>query len=182
LGELRIVAGRWGRRRLKVPRGRSVRPTPERVREAWMNVLGSELEDATVLDLFAGTGALGLEALSRGARHATLVERGGRVLKCLRVNVAALEAEELVTIVGADVFAYLDGLAPGAFDIALADPPYGEGMARRLVESYRRSPFARILSVEHEPDETLGSPAGAVERRYGDTVITFIAASDLEEE
>ena len=145
-------------------------------------MLGSELEDATVVDLFAGSGALGLEALSRGARHATLVEQGRRVVDCLRANVAALEAEELVTIVVADVFAYLDGLAPGAFDIALADPPYGEGLAERLVEEYRRSPFARILSVEHGLDEALGSPAGAVERRYGDTAVTFITAGDLEEE
>ncbi len=182
MGELRIVAGRWGRRRLKVPRGRSIRPTSERVREAWMNVLGPELEDAAVLDLFAGTGALGLEALSRGARHATLVERGGRIVKCLRGNVAALEAEEMVTIVVADVFTYLDGLAPGAFDIALADPPYGQGLAERLVEVYRQSPFARIMSVEHGLDDAPASPAGAVERRYGDTVVTFITAGDLEEE
>jgi 16S rRNA (guanine966-N2)-methyltransferase len=166
---------------LKVPRGRSIRPTSERVREAWLTVLGPELEGATVLDLFAGTGALGLEALSRGARHATLVERGGRVLKCLRANVAALEAQEMVTIVVADVFAYLDGLAPGAFDVALADPPYGQGLAERLVEVYRQNPFARILSVEHGLDDAPGSPAGAVERRYGDTVVTFITAGDLEE-
>lgn len=182
MGELRIVAGRWGRRRLKVPRDRSIRPTSERVREAWMNVLGRELEGASVVDLFAGSGALGLEALSRGARHATLVERGRRVVKCLRANVAALEAEEMVTIVVADVFAYLDGLAPGAFDIALADPPYGQGLAERLVGKYRRSPFARILSVEHGLDEAPGSPAGAEERRYGDTAVTFITAGDLEEE
>ncbi len=147
-----------------------------------MNVLAPELDGATVLDLFAGTGALGLEALSRGARHATLVERGGRVLRCLRANVAALEAQEMVTIVAADVFAYLDGLAPGAFDIALADPPYGQGLAERLLEVYRRSRFAGILSVEHGLDDAPGAPAGAVERRYGDTVVTFITAGDLEEE
>jgi 16S rRNA (guanine966-N2)-methyltransferase len=147
-----------------------------------MNVLGQELDGANVLDLFAGTGALGLEALSRGARHATLVERGGRVLKCLQANVAALEAQDMVTIVVADVFAYLDGLAPGTFDIALADPPYGKGLAQRLVEVYRRSRFARILSLEHGIDDAPRSPAGAVERRYGDTAVTFISAGDLEEE
>lgn len=167
---------------MKVPRGRPIRPTSERVREAWMNVLAPELEGATVLDLFAGTGALGLEALSRGARHATLVERGGRILRCLRDNVTALEAQEMVTIVAADVFAYLDGLAPGAFDIALADPPYGQGLAERLLKAYRRSRFAGILSVEHGLDDAPGAPAGAVERRYGDTVVTFITAADLEEE
>lgn len=146
-----------------------------------MSVLGPELENATVLDLFAGTGALGLEALSRGARHATLVERGRREIACLRANVAALQAQDMVTIVGADVFAYLNGLAPDAFDIALADPPYGQGLAARLLGAYRQCPFARILSVEHGLDEALDSPAGAVERRYGDTAVTFITAGDLEE-
>jgi 16S rRNA (guanine966-N2)-methyltransferase len=147
-----------------------------------MNVLGPALEDAAVLDLFAGTGALGLEALSRGARHATLVESDARVLNCLRANVAALEAEEIVTIVVADVFAYLDGVTPGTFDIAVADPPYGQRLAERLIESYRRSPFALSLSVEHALGEAPGSPTGAVERRYGDTAVTFITAGDLEEE
>lgn len=182
MGELRIVAGRWGRRRLKVPRGGAIRPTSERVREAWMNVLAPALEGAAVLDLFAGSGALGLEALSRGARHATLVESGARAVNCLRANVAALEAEEMVTIVVADVFGYLDGLAPGTFDIAVADPPYGRRLAERLIERYRRSPFARILSVEHGLGEAPGSPTGAVERHYGDTAVTFITADDLEEE
>lgn len=147
-----------------------------------MNVLGPDLEGAAVLDLFAGSGALGLEALSRGARHATLVERGAAALRCLRANVAALGAEEMVTIVVADVFAYLDGLAPGAFDIAVADPPYGQGLAERLVGMYRRNPFAGILSVEHGLEDAPDAPAGAVERRYGDTLVTFITASDLEEE
>ncbi len=182
MGELRIVAGVWGRRRLRVPRGRPVRPTSERVREAWMSVLGPALEGATVLDLFAGSGALGLEALSRGACHATFVERSRRVLGYLRANVAALGADERVTIVAADVFSYLHGLAPDGFDIALADPPYGHGLAERLLASYQRSPFARILSVEHEPGEQVSLPPGAEQRRYGDTLITFIAASDLQEE
>jgi 16S rRNA (guanine966-N2)-methyltransferase len=167
---------------LKVPRGDSVRPTPERVREAWMSVLGPQLDGAHVVDLFAGTGALGLEALSRGAQHATFVERNRRVLGCLRANVEALEAEGLVTIVAADVFTYLKRVAPGAFDIALADPPYGKGLAGRLVEMYAERPFAHILSVEHESAERLAAPAAVKERRYGDTVITFIAKSDLGEE
>jgi 16S rRNA (guanine966-N2)-methyltransferase len=142
-----------------------------------MNVLGAELEDATILDLFAGTGALGLEALSRGARHATLVERDHRVLVGLRANVAALGAVDCTTVVAGNVFGFLDGLAPGAFDIAVADPPYGEGLAARLVKHYMKVPFARILSVEHAPDETLELPGNADQRRYGDTVITFLSSA-----
>lgn len=139
-----------------------------------MSVLGDELEGAAVLDLFAGTGALGLEALSRGARHVTLVERDRRVLACLRANVEALDASGESTIIAADVFSYLNGLAACAYDIALADPPYGRGLARRLVERYMKVPFARILTVEHASTEELELPPNADQRRYGDTTITIV--------
>ncbi len=182
MGELRIVAGRWGRRRLKAPRGDAMRPTSERVREAWLNVLAPELPGARVLDLFAGSGALGLEALSRGAAHATFVESDRRVLDCLRANVAALEAGERATVVARDVFRYIDGLEADAFDLAMADPPYSRGLAKRLVDRYRRKPFARILSIEHDVGEALELPPSAVERRYGDTAITIISAVDAEED
>jgi 16S rRNA (guanine966-N2)-methyltransferase len=147
-----------------------------------MSVLGPDLGGARVLDLFAGSGALGLEALSRGAAHATFVERDRRVLRCLRDNIEALDAGAETTVVGSDVFVYLEGLGRDAFDIAVADPPYGHGMAARLVERYIQVPFARLLSVEHEAGERPGLPAGARERRYGDTAITFVNAADLEEE
>jgi 16S rRNA (guanine(966)-N(2))-methyltransferase RsmD len=147
-----------------------------------MSVLGAHLEDALVLDLFAGSGALGLEALSRGARRATFVERDRRVLQYLRENIAALGAEDQATVVAGDVFRYLDSLAPGAFDLALADPPYGVGLARRIVARYLKVPFAGILSVEHAPAEALDLPQGAEVRRYGDTALAFIAAADLVEE
>jgi 16S rRNA (guanine966-N2)-methyltransferase len=147
-----------------------------------MNVLGPDLEGAAVVDLFAGTGALGLEALSRGAGHATFVERDRRVLDSLRQNIAALDAGDLCTVVSANVFTYLDTLAPESFDLAVADPPYAKGLADRLVKRYMRIPFARILSVEHGAGERLELPATAEERRYGDTVIAFIVAADLKEE
>ncbi len=165
-----------------MPRSGSLRPTPERAREGWMNVLGPVLEGAAVVDLFAGTGALGLEALSRGAGHATFVERDRRALDSLRQNIAALDAGDLCTIVNANVFAYLDTLAPESFDLALADPPYAKGLADRLVKRYMRVPFARILSVEHGAGERLELPAAAEERRYGDTVIAFVVVADLKEE
>jgi 16S rRNA (guanine966-N2)-methyltransferase len=182
LGEIRIIAGRWGRRRLKVPRARSVRPTPERAREAWLNVLAPGLEGARVLDLFAGSGALGLEALSRGADHATFVEKDRRALECLRANIAALAAGESCTVVGGDVFSYLAGVERDAYDIAFADPPYARGLADRLVKRYVQVPFSGLLSVEYERGERIELPPSAEERRYGDTVIAFIVASDLEEE
>lgn len=166
---------------MKVPRVRSVRPTPERAREAWLNVLAAKVEDARVLDLFAGSGALGLEALSRGAAHVTFVEKDRRVIDCLRGNIAALGAGDACTVVCADVFSYLDGVGSEDYDIALADPPYASGLADRLVKRYARAPFSRLFCVEYERGERIELPSSAKERRYGDTVIAFIVARDLEE-
>ena len=93
----RIVSGQWGGRRLQVPKDARVRPTAERVREAWLAILGPELGGATVADLFAGSGALGLEALSRGAAHATFVEMNAPSLAAIKANIAALGAEAATT-------------------------------------------------------------------------------------
>jgi 16S rRNA (guanine966-N2)-methyltransferase len=146
-----------------------------------MDVLGAALEGARVLDLFAGSGALGLEALSRGAAHATFVERERRAVQTLRANIAALDAGDSAKLIAADAFAYLNTLPSRAFDIAFADPPYGKGLANKLMERYLREPFADILSVEHQQGEPFALPSGADERRYGDTVVVFVAAADLEE-
>lgn len=137
-----------------------------------MSMLQHEIPDARVLDLFAGSGGLGLEALSRGAEHATFVERGGPALKTLRANIARLGAEALSTVVRGDALAYVEDLAPGTFDIALADPPYGSGDADALVRRFLREPFARILWVEHRVTDPLPVEADADTRRYGDTLLT----------
>jgi 16S rRNA (guanine966-N2)-methyltransferase len=170
---VRIVAGEFGGRRLAIPRDSRVRPTADRVREAWMSILGPELEDARVLDLFAGSGALGLEALSRGARSATFVELNPPSLEALRANIEGLGAGDRATIHRGDALRFAEGLPAGAFEVAFADPPYTTDAADRIVALFRRHPFARILSVEHpagrrvEGDET---------RRYGDTAVTFCRA------
>lgn len=184
MGDVRIIAGRWKGHRLDVPTGRDVRPTANRVREAWMSVLGPALPGARVVDLFAGSGALGLEALSRGAEHVTFVERGGRQLRCLRENIARFDASDQTSVVRRDVFAFLRGIAPRTFDLGLADPPYGKGTAARLVEAYAASPFARMLSVEHRAGEKLPVPMGVdVDvRRYGGTCVAFVMADDITEE
>ncbi len=183
---MRIIAGRWGGRKLRPLRGGGTRPTTDRVREAWFSVLAPELPGARVLDLFAGSGALGLEALSRGAASAVLVERSSRALRTLRENVALLGAEEEAEVVRGDALGYLDGLEPeepdreeaGAapFDLALADPPYGRGLAALLLERFQRRPFARSLWVEHRSDEELPDLAGLRHRRYGDTTLTSLSA------
>lgn len=172
---MRIIAGRWKGHRLKPLKGRDVRPTTDRVREAWMSALGAKVVGADVLDLFAGSGALGLEALSRGAAHVTLVERARGSLSVIRSNVELLEAGPECTIVGDDVFRFLRRLDRPA-DVALADPPYATGDARRLVELFLDAPFARELWLEHPSREELPFPADAKTRRYGDTALTTLEA------
>jgi len=169
---MRIVAGQFGGRRLVMPKDARVRPTADRVREAWMSILGEELAGARVLDLFAGSGALGLEALSRGAESVTFVELNPPSLKALQENISTLGAEEATTVHRGDAMRFAERLPPGAFDVVLADPPYTLDHAPRLVALFRRNPFGRILSVEHSSDLELDGDT----RRYGDTAITFCHA------
>jgi 16S rRNA (guanine966-N2)-methyltransferase len=168
---VRIVAGEWRGRRIKAPAGDRVRPTADRVREAWMSIVQHRLPGATVLDLFAGSGALGLEALSRGAASAVFVEIAPESLRVLRANIEALGAAEASTVRRADALRFAESLPPHAFDLAFADPPYGHGAAARLAELWHAMPFARLLGVEHRAGEAM--PAGGDSRRYGGTVITF---------
>jgi 16S rRNA (guanine966-N2)-methyltransferase len=173
---MRIVAGQWGGRRIAAPPGRDTRPTPERVREAWMSSLSPVLPGARVLDLFAGSGALGLEALSRGAASATFVEQGAQALRALRANLKALGAEERATVVQGDVMRYLRSLEADAFDVALADPPYGKGYGGQLATALAEVPFAGVLCIEHGRDDPVAAGAGVRTKRYGDTFLTFISA------
>ena len=129
---MRIVAGRWGGRTIATPPGRDTRPTAERVREALMSVLAAELPGARVLDLFAGSGALGLEALSRGAEQATFVESAERASRVLRGNIAALGASENARVVNSDALRFLNGIEALEFDLAFADPPYDRQPAGRV--------------------------------------------------
>lgn len=173
---MRIIGGEWKGRRLEPVRGRGVRPTADRVREAWMSILQGRLPGASVLDLFAGSGAVGLEALSRGAAHVVFVERSRRAARTLKRNVQRLGASGRCTVVVADALTYAAGLSPLSCDLALADPPYGRGLAARLLSAYLRLPFAQELWVEHRRDESLPQLAEAARRRYGDTALTGVTA------
>jgi 16S rRNA (guanine966-N2)-methyltransferase len=153
-----------------MPKDARVRPTADRIREAWMSILGPELKDARVLDLFAGSGALGLEALSRGAGSVTFVELNPPSLRALQENIAALGVADAVSVHRGDALRFVERLSQGEFDIVLADPPYSTDQAARLVALFRQNPFGRILSVEHRFDQEL---EGDNTRRYGDTAITF---------
>ncbi|MFQ5993606.1 MAG: 16S rRNA (guanine(966)-N(2))-methyltransferase RsmD [Acidiferrobacterales bacterium] len=131
-GALRIIAGTWRRRRLLVPDGPDVRPTPDRVRETLFNWLRSDLSGARCVDLFAGTGALCLEALSRGASRVVMVERAPEAVACLRDNVAELGADG-AHVVEADAVDYLMG-PPETFDIVFIDPPFHSDLIARSSE------------------------------------------------
>ncbi|HSS66122.1 MAG TPA: 16S rRNA (guanine(966)-N(2))-methyltransferase RsmD [Gammaproteobacteria bacterium] len=122
-GSVRIISGKWRRRRLKVVDAGELRPTPDRVRETLFSWLGPRLYGSLCLDLFAGTGALGFEAASRGAKHVVMVEQDAIAVSVLREECAALRAEE-IEIVQADALEWLDS-GGTAFDIVFLDPPFG---------------------------------------------------------
>ena len=169
---MRIVAGERKGTRLHAPAGQGTRPTSDRLRESLFSILG-DVSGLRVLDPFAGSGALGLEAISRGAASATFVELNPPSLRALEANIATLGVADRATVHRGDALRFAERLAAGAFDLALADPPYTRDDAAGLVALFRRTPFARILSVEHSADLRLD---GDSTRRYGDTALTFCHA------
>jgi len=168
---MRIVAGQWRGRRLVAPAGDVARPTADRVREAWMSIVNPWLADARVLDLFAGSGALGIEALSRGAVSVDLVESAVPSLKAIGENLQGVGAGEEARVIKADAIAFIARLEAHAYDVAFADPPYDKGLAAQVAEAWLAVPFADVLGVEHRAFEKL--PPGGERRKYGGTAITF---------
>ena len=171
---MRILAGRLAGRHLTSPADRRVRPTAEHVRGAALDALAADLPKARVLDLFAGTGALGLEALSRGARTADFVEFNPGSLHALRSNVARLGLRERSRVYKRDALPFAATLAEGSYDIAFADPPYGSAVLDRLVESWKGCPFARVLVLEHAREHRL--PKGGTRLPFVDTTVTIYRA------
>lgn len=139
-----------------------------------MSVVQPWLPNARVLDLFAGSGALGLEALSRGAAHADFVEQAAPSLRALRENIASLGAADRSGVRRADALRMIARLEPGAYDVAFADPPYGLGFSAAVAERWLQTPFATILGVEHSTRETM--PPGGDTRTYGSTALTVYRA------
>jgi 16S rRNA (guanine966-N2)-methyltransferase len=140
------------------------------VRVVLLEILEADVRGARVLDLFAGTGALGLEALSRGARSADFVECMPDSLHALRANIASLRLREHCRIFKRDAIPFAAALGPDTYDIAFADPPYGSRKLDRVLESWRQNRFARILAVEHARSHDV--PTGAKRRVLGETVVT----------
>jgi 16S rRNA (guanine966-N2)-methyltransferase len=148
---VRIIAGRWAGRALVSPAGR-VRPTAEALRDALLRLIAADLPGARVLDLFAGSGALGLEALSRGARSCDFVENSPSALHSLKANVAALRVRDRTRVYDRDAIPFVDALEAGRYDVALADPPYGSRKLDRVVQRWHAVPFSPILVLEHATD------------------------------
>jgi len=146
---MRILKGRHAGRDLTSP-GRAVRPTPESVRDRALGLVARELEGARFLDLFAGSGAVGLEALSRGAASVDFVESGAAALHALKSNVAALRETSRTRIFKRDVIPWIQALEAGAYDIAYLDPPYGSKKLDLVLARWTEIPFAKLLMVEHD--------------------------------
>jgi 16S rRNA (guanine966-N2)-methyltransferase len=171
---VRIVAGKFAGRDLTSPNDARVRPTAEHVRAGMLDMVAAELKDARVLDLFAGTGALGLEALSRGARSADFVETRPSSLHALRANVALLRLRDRCRIFKRDALPFAAALEAETYDVAFADPPYESRMLDRLIESWQTRRFSRVLAVEHAQTHEL--PRGTARRGFDDTVVTIYRA------
>jgi 16S rRNA (guanine966-N2)-methyltransferase len=170
---VRIVAGSLGGRELRAPRGAATRPTSDKVRQAIFNILGPV--GGAVLDLYAGTGALGLEALSRGAATATFVDAAAAAVRCIAANAEALGVADRVHVVRADVLAALPRL--GRFALVFVDPPYAAGPDRALAALPDHVEPGGWVVVEHDrrapPAERFGPLRLQDRRRYGDTEVSF---------
>lgn len=182
---MRVIAGSAGGRRLDAPPGRDVRPTADRVREALFSSLADRTVGARVLDLFAGSGALAVEALSRGAAHAVLVERDARAAAVARRNLARTELAERATLVRSSAERFCRTPRGGPFDLVLADPPYAQplpGVYALLVELHDAAALDAGVTVVIERDRRDpgldGPPPSFLARErmrsYGDTVLVHL--------
>jgi 16S rRNA (guanine966-N2)-methyltransferase len=176
---MRIIGGQMRGRRLKAPTGQSIRPTSDRIRESIFDLLGPDLSGQTVLDLFAGTGAMGLEALSRGFEQAVFVERARAAAALIAENISLCKTGSSCRVVTVDVIHFLKTLAPEApFDLILLDPPYKKELSAKVLKALGKDSWladAGRLVCESEAEIELDDVYGSLERlklkRYGSTAI-----------
>lgn len=173
---MRIVHGKHANRTLTSP-GRRVRPTTEEVRCAWMERLRNDLDGARIVDLFAGSGALGLEALSLGAASVDFVENGAEALHSLKANVATLRETKRTRIFKRDAVAFAEALREAAYDLAFVDAPYGSRKLDRILEAWDRCRFATVLGIEHASSHPRPCPHLAADTQgYGETSVSLFRA------
>jgi 16S rRNA (guanine966-N2)-methyltransferase len=185
---MRIIAGALKGRRLVTPPGATTRPTADQVRIALMDTLTPRLPGARVLDLFAGAGSVGLEALSRGAAQATFVERDARAIAALRENVGALDVTALARVRRGDVLRELPALyaAGERFDVVFLDPPYEAGLLEAALEALGGGGLVTaegVVVAQHftkrAPAAVIGALAAFRTRRFGETTLTFYRVGAL---
>lgn len=183
---MRIITGISKGRRLTAPRGQALRPTSDRIKESIFNILAGGIEDRVVLDLFAGTGSLGIEALSRGARKTVFVERARNALRAIHKNLLQCGLFGRAEVIPKDVSRALGVLGErgDSFDLILMDPPYENGWVERTLRKLNIHPVyheGSILVVEHHHREPLPQKTGRwvliKQRRIGDTILSFLRAN-----
>ena len=178
---MRVIAGQLRGSVIRVPATGAVRPTYDRVRESVFSIIEPTIDGAAVLDLFAGSGSLGIESLSRGSKRATFIEMDRRVLSVVRENVERLGLAERCRLIGGDALTVLKRAVPGGpFDIAFVDPPYASGLAPRALELLAASGSLAdeaIVVVERPSSDTLPAVVGRLglfrSRKYGSTAVDF---------
>ncbi len=180
---MRVIAGEAGSIRLLTPKGGQLRPTSDAVREALFSSLGSEVEGAQFLDVYAGVGSVGIEALSRGAAHCVFVERDRRCVEAIRRNLGNTRLAGRAAIVAGDAQRVLERVLRehGAFDIAYIDPPYGDvgaaTVAQRLLMEGAGRPGGRVIFQHSRQAPPAGLPPAERVRTFGETVLSWYAAS-----
>lgn len=182
---MRVIAGAFKGRRLKTPSWEGLRPTSDKLRETLFNILSLRVEGARVLDGFAGTGALGIEALSRGASHVTLIEVDRRAVSLIEENLAVCGVRDGYTVACGEVLAVLQRMPAGeTFSLVLLDPPYdGTHAARVLDAAASRLADGGLLVLEHATRTALDVPDSLTvvrQIRSGDSTLTFLQTADRE--
>jgi 16S rRNA (guanine(966)-N(2))-methyltransferase RsmD len=186
---MRIISGASKGRKLRTLSGRSVRPTSDRVKESIFDILGEEVKGKAVLELFAGTGNLGMEALSRGAANVVFVEKDRQALRIIERNLLETGMMAQSEVLPKDVTRAIGILARRneSFDLILMDPPYREGWVEKMLERFQRNPIhheSSMLVIEHDRREPLPEVMEEWEvikqRQMGDTVVSFLIPSKCE--
>ncbi len=178
---VRIIAGRFGGRKIETPDGKRTHPMSERVRNAMFNSIGDEIRDAKVLDAFAGSGAVGIEALSRGAQHVTFIERDRIAQKVIDENITTLGIDEQTKIIRASVASWLSTYDGELFDIIFVDPPYHDTQFSTAMQlSGLLKPGAlMVLSRPGRSESPTKTGVVVVDNRsYGDAALTYFRRED----
>jgi 16S rRNA (guanine966-N2)-methyltransferase len=173
---VRIISGRFGGRKIDAPDTSRTHPMSERIRNALFNSIGSDITGATVLDAFAGTGAVGLEALSRGAAHVTFIERDRIAQKVLAKNITSLSAENETVIIRTSVNNWIEANGERRFDIIFADPPYHDTQFSTVQKLMGLLKPGGLMVLSHPGRGEELTKAGVVvvdNRSYGNAFLTF---------